>query len=277
MEDRLPPTVRERVAQKQAERASAANRARLRIGKVVADGLSVWGRTLHWLLAMSLLVNAPVVALSWSRLSEKESPGIALLITLLNSVVGMIVQGASMLIVIQALRRERIRIAAALGAGLRRILPLFLVGVVIGLATAVVGIPVGLLYLLWSPLLVFGVFALLPTAVWYVAAPAVVIERAGVGAALRRSSNLTKGNVWRIFGLVVVVTLAQGGLVALIVKMSGVDAEASLAEAQTSFLLTTAVTILMQSLAVLFPVVTYHQLRLAREGVDLDALASVFD
>lgn len=59
--------------------------------------------------------------------------------------------------------------------------------------------------------------------IWSVAAPAVVLERAGVFAALRRSRELVRGNGWQVFG-VVFVFLVGVTVVSLIVETAAASA-----------------------------------------------------
>lgn len=72
--------------------------------------------------------------------------------------------------------------------GLRALLPLFLLGMIIG-----VGVMIGM-FLLLVPAIILYVM-------WSVAAPALVEEKSGVIQALGRSRALTKGKRWQIFGL----------------------------------------------------------------------------
>jgi membrane-anchored glycerophosphoryl diester phosphodiesterase (GDPDase) len=55
---------------------------------------------------------------------------------------------------------------------------------------------------------------------WAVAIPALVIEREGVGAAFRRSSQLTKGARWKIFALFLVLLIIYW-LLSLVIGLAG--------------------------------------------------------
>ena len=48
------------------------------------------------------------------------------------------------------------------------------------------------------------------TVLWLVV-PVAVVERPGIVASLRRSSMLTKGYRWQIFGMVLILGVADGG------------------------------------------------------------------
>jgi hypothetical protein len=68
------------------------------------------------------------------------------------------------------------------------------------------GVAVGL------PLLLLGVVALVFVQVRYflLAAPALVLERTGVAASLRRSGQLSRGQFWRLLGISVLTALVAG-------------------------------------------------------------------
>ncbi|MFC4910452.1 hypothetical protein [Actinomadura gamaensis] len=71
----------------------------------------------------------------------------------------------------------------------------------IGVLSALLGIPVGLVLMLWA-------YVLLVQSV-----PALVMERAGIGGALVRARRLSKGRWWRTFGtllLAMIVTVFMG-------------------------------------------------------------------
>jgi hypothetical protein len=126
---------------------------------------------------------------------------------------------------------------------------------------------INLAYLMMIP----GVIILLVFYVrWFLATTVAVVERVGVFGSLRRSSQLGAGSRMRLFGLILVQYLI-GMLVGWVVGLPDYD------DADVSFFVTTLGGLVAASLTSIFPVVAYHELRLAREGIDLDQLASVFD
>ena len=103
----------------------------------------------------------------------------------------------------------------------------------------------------------------------YVAVPACVIEKLGVTASTSRSVALTKGYRWQIFGLfLLVVVIALVGAFVL-AKIGGVG----LVGQTLSF----AWQVVSTAFGAVLSAVIYHDLRMAKEGIDLDTLASVFD
>jgi uncharacterized membrane protein len=101
--------------------------------------------------------------------------------------------------------------------------------------------------------------------------PVCVVEQIGPFASIRRSAFLTKGNRWRILGiwlLVAVVTLVASGLALLFKHALGMDAGAILGFVMQS---------VVSAFTTLAAVVMYHDLRVAKEGVDTNRIAAVFD
>lgn len=103
----------------------------------------------------------------------------------------------------------------------------------------------------------------------YVAIPACVIEKLGVTASMSRSVALTKGYRWQIFGLflLVVVISALGAFVFTLIGGAGLVGQ----------LLAFGWQVVSTAFGAVLSAVIYHDLRMAKEGIDLDTLASVFD
>src|SRR5262249_9793848 len=107
---------------------------------------------------------------------------------------------------------------------------------------------------------------------WYVATPVCVVEQKGPLASLGRSSQLTKGHRWKIFGMIVLLYLG-----AIII---GLVVGALLGLTHSPILVTLGTLVwtgAWGALYAIFGVVTYHDLRVAKEGVDTDQIAAVFD
>ena len=146
-----------------------------------------------------------------------------------------------------------------LRVGLRRFFPL--IGVV-------------LLVIIFAALsaiaLLFPVFIVLT--MLYVSVPACVVERLGPIKSMGRSARLTKGHRWKIFGL-----LAATIIVAVVVQ----SILGGLARTAGGPLLALLVLLLWNTVwnafQAILAVVTYHDLRVAKEGVDTDQIAAVFD
>ena len=120
-------------------------------------------------------------------------------------------------------------------------------------------------------LLLLIVPGLILMAMWFVAIPACVVEQTGPWKSLSRSAALTKGNRWKVFGMMVLLIIlsAIGGAL--------VGAFAAAAGATLGGLLALIWIALVAPFSAILVVVTYHDLRVAKEGVDTDQIAAVFE
>ncbi len=163
---------------------------------------------------------------------------------------------------IQHLAGKRSSVGALLRAGIVRAWPVFLVGILVAIICFL-----GTLLLVIPGMIAFCALS--------VAIPAVVAEAKGPIAALRRSLALTRGRrftIWLAFlvmGLIAWTASALGGLLPLFAG----GGTASLVGAGMSWLVGAVV----GPLWTLLPPVLYHDLRVAREGVDTAELARVFE
>ncbi len=115
------------------------------------------------------------------------------------------------------------------------------------------------------------------------AVPAIVIEpRLSSSAALSRSWELTRGSRWRMFGLLLVLVVllyipiaAIGGLVALFVPGAGtMFARPGASVSVAVVALTGLIQIFIYPLFYCVLTVAYYDLRVRKEGFDLEVLAS---
>ena len=161
---------------------------------------------------------------------------------------------------LQEMRGTRSSLRQSLQVGWQRILA------VIGLAiTASVLTALGFVVLI-----VPGVMVAVMS---FVATPACVVERLDPFGSLERSARLTNGHRWKIFGLLLLVALplAIAGAVfdevAEAVGFGGVLA--TLGEVTGDAIWNAVFAALV--------IATYHDLRVAKEGVDTEQIAAVFE
>jgi len=107
---------------------------------------------------------------------------------------------------------------------------------------------------------------------WYLAVPVCMVEKTGPVRSLDRSQRLTKGHRWKLFGLFlfVVILSAIGDSVS-----AGIGA--ALLRDVGAVLFQAVWQGISQALSSIMIVVAYYQLRVAKEGVDIDQIASVFE
>jgi len=150
-------------------------------------------------------------------------------------------------------------IGESLRKGLSRIFPIFGMLIVEGLALLV-----GFMLLFIPGYMLF--------VAWYAALPVLVVERLGPIASLRRSAELTKGHRWKIFGIIFVMGIVAGIIGAVINAVALMFHEHAVH---------TIVQYLFQALLIAFEsvvgVVLYHDLRAAKEGINTERIAAVFD
>lgn len=130
-------------------------------------------------------------------------------------------------------------------------------------------------------LLVFPGFVLITGLI--LAVPALVLEpRLSASAALSRSWELTRGSRWRVFGLLLILVIllyipiaAIGGLVAVFVPGAGsLFTRPQATVAVTAVAITGLIQMFIYPLFYCVLTVAYYDLRVRKEGFDLEVLAS---
>jgi hypothetical protein len=202
--------------------------------------------------------------------------GLAIIVVLSFTMIG---QGLLLLGAFQRLRGQPLRLGEVLQRVLNRFLPLLGLSIVWGLTLlltiAVSGFVFGLLAV------VLGAFAIvlapavyIPAAIlmvmWAVVVPACVVEGLGPIGSMSRSADLTKGYRWKIFGIMLLLGLLS--VVAAIVQL--MLGEASQGLAGIFAIIWFVVWIAYWNCTI---IMTYHDLRVAKEGIDTEQIAAIFD
>jgi len=239
----------------------AAAAGQFRVGSVMSKTFAILGQQFGKFVLLALLPMVPILLLTLGLMSGAgDSPagiGFAGALTgILTFVLQTVAQATSLYGAFQEMRRQPFTIGESLRIGFARAVPVIGVGILVGLATGL-----GFVF--------FVVPGVIIGCMLYVAVPACVIEKKGVSASLERSVALTKGYRWQIFGLflLVVVIALVGALVLAKIGGPGVVGQV------IGFLWQVVLT----AFSAVLSAVIYHDLRMAKEGVDLDTLASVFD
>jgi len=242
---------------------AAASGAPFRLGVVLSKTFSLFGGKFGSFLLLAFIPLIPVLAvlllgLTGPQQGPAASSTAALggLSLILMFVLAIVAQATTLYGAFQQMAGRSFSIGQSLGVGFGRALPVFGVALLAGLLTGLASI------LLLVPGII--VFCML-----YVAIPVCVIEKLGVIASLNRSAVLTKGYRWQIFGLLALVSVAS-----FLVQMS----LALLGGATVwSKFLTFGWQVIATSFGAVLVAVVYHDLRVAKEGMDTDNLANVFD
>jgi hypothetical protein len=101
--------------------------------------------------------------------------------------------------------------------------------------------------------------------------PACIVDRLGVAASFRRSAELTRGHRWKILGAFVMLVVADVIVDALINPTLG--AADDIVELAGHVIWSG----IWGAVYAVFAVVLYHDLRVAKDGVDTAEIAAVFE
>jgi hypothetical protein len=257
------------------------------VGRVISRAFSVLSRNFVTFFIVTTVAYLPVLLLLWGMADAVSGSGVGiavvffavfLLIALFMLSQAVVLHGA-----FQDMRGRPVSLVESLGVGLRRFLPLIGLAVVM-LIVALAGVLVATL--MSFPVatiaggLIAGVLSVALVAIagvillimWFVATPVCVVERLGPLVSLRRSSQLTKGHRWKIFGLMllmIVLSIIAGQVVEYILGAVG-----GLILVAIGTLVWNGIWGAFYAVAV---AVTYHDLRVAKEGTSIEQIAAVFD
>jgi hypothetical protein len=107
----------------------------------------------------------------------------------------------------------------------------------------------------------------------FVATPACVVERLDPFRSMERSARLTRGHRWKIFGLLILVVIpftVAGALFDELAEVAGLGGVlASIGQVVGNAI--------WEAIFAVLVIATYHDLRVAQEGVDTAEVAAVFD
>ena len=155
-------------------------------------------------------------------------------------------------------------IGESLRKGLRRFLPIIGLAILQGL-----GIFIASVFLLFPGFIVM--------AMWFVSLPACVVERLGPIGSLGRSRALTKGHRWKIFGIVVLLTIVNFIGIGVIMALIGISPMRPVGYPLVYGVATWIWGSLIGAFQATVAVVSYYELRAAKEGIDIEQIVAVFD
>lgn len=245
------------------------------VGSIVNKTFSIWWANFGKFFGTLLLAYLPLVLLGVGAGAYGAAAGGALgkvppvlIVLIALSAVAFVVLalaqfGGVTYATLQHLAGKRTSIGAMFGVGIRRAWPLFLVGAAASL----------LVMLGFVALVVPGVIAALGLTVAY---SVVVAERVGTVDAIKRSFALTKGKRGTIFGALFVVMCALWAA-SLVGNLATAAAASNQVFAFVGLALSLVAQLALTPLTTVAMAVAYHDLRVAKEGVDTSQLASVFE
>jgi hypothetical protein len=267
--------------------ADVVHPGKIDIGRVIGETFGVLRRNILTFAVLSFLLSGVPLAIVNMFQATAVQPGGELNFNsatlmwagfggLAAIVTTAILQGTLIYATVQDLSGGKASIGESLATGLRAFLPLLIVSILFFLAMFF-----GLI-LLVVPGIMIGI-------AWCVCVPALVAERTGIFGAFGRAAELTRGNRWRIFGLVVVVWIILLVIGMVLGAISGLnmlalagDPAAAQAAAQAAALspLTITINVISNTLSGVITsagiAVLYVELRRAREGLGPQWLAEIF-
>jgi hypothetical protein len=235
--------------------------AEFRIGAVLRQAWSVFARAPGSLFLLSAIPFLPSIygALTGFQVAPEQFlwvilPRIAWQI-LLSFLIQMIITYAAF----QELRGQRFSLGGSVAKAVPRLVP-------------ALGASIAATILVFLGMILLVIPGLIVAAALYVAIPVCVVERAGPIDSLRRSRELTQGFRGKIFGLLLIVGIAAfaaGYLVRLILL--------SITGPLVTILAGIAVQMVATAFGAVLVAIIYYRLRVIKDGIDLDKIASVFD
>jgi hypothetical protein len=244
--------------------------ADFRVGRVLIRAWQILAANFFFFFIVTIIVALPMAVLEidlrspgfgWSAELGRSSPtfGWSFAIAfILGSILHTIGQAVLLFGAFQSLRGDQVRPIEALRRALSRFFPLAGLGIL-----STLGVGVGTI-LLVVPGLILAVM-------WAVVVPVCVVERLGPTASMSRSFDLTRGHRWKLSGIMIPLLAVQ-----------------EIGRRLVPFLLAPAGLVVMSLGVVLWAalwiaywncvlIMTYHDLRVAKEGVDTAQIAAIFD
>lgn len=246
--------------------------ARFRIGRVLRDSFSVFRRNALLCIGLGLLFSAiPTFLHEWwiaksvgstePELVQAATIGLNLIIIFLLS---PIMDAALCRAAIEDLNGIRPRFGACLGMAISMFFPIM--GITL---LTTLGVSIG-----FALLIVPGIVLALR---WLVTVPVLVSEKCGVSGSMSRSTELTEGSRWPLLallfiGIVVIAAVAVSSELALMLLGPKFGAVGTVSAAGLSSVLSALAEIAFS----LVSTVAYVELRLIRDGTDINDLAEIF-
>ena len=267
------------------------------VGAVIGSTFSTYFSNIVPFCTIGLLINVPVIAFAYlfemGLLLEILPTGdpvttlggalaILFILAMVQFVLGFLVTGAISFGVFQSLRGQKPSIGPCISRGFSVLLPVIGVALLVGLLLiSGVVLSVGVGILLDYPF-VGGVFFIVPVIIFYImfciAVPVAVVEKPGVIKSLQRSLDLTSGNRWAVFAVLLVLgilsvfmSILLSVVLAIPISIVGVSGLFGTVIAQS------LISVIIGGIWSTALVVIYYHLRSSKESIDVEEIAQVFD
>jgi hypothetical protein len=247
-----------------------------RLGHVFSQTWSVFSRNFLTFVLVTAIASLPNLLMPQQEAGAPpevafQNLGLSVVLFLLLLVLGTVGQAVVLYGAFQVMRGRPIDLVESAKIGLRRFFPI--VGLAISMAVA---------------LMVATVFLIVPGVIlylmWFVATPVCVVEQLGPFASMGRSRELTRGHRWKILGMLLLLfipAMIVGAIIAAVVfSLVGVDGIVAVSSALSTTVAQVAGLIwsaIWTAFFAILVVVAYHDLRVAKEGIDTEQIAAVFE
>jgi hypothetical protein len=257
------------------------------VGVVLRRSFEIFLKNCAAFLLLSLLLSLPSLVYSWISLNnllengQQDPISVNVIKQIIDVFVNQLITATIIYGVVQELRGRRVSLVESLRRGIGLLLPVVGVAILVGLATAaaiIVPVIPGFIVtdLLWVGIPVAFVLALMVMIRLWVSVPAAVVERPGVVASLRRSSELTRGRRWSIFGLLLIVFVLSL-IIGYIIQRVFAPSDFSMTSLGTFVIIGYVVAAAFTAFSGVLVAVGYYYLRVEKDGVDIEKIAEAFD
>jgi hypothetical protein len=241
-------------------------------GDVLSRTFTIWRANFASFTMLAGLVMAPgllVMAAATAFSGKQEQILLILGGALLQGVLRLVLTGAVTYGVFEDLRGQRASLSEIMSAGFSGVGTVLAVGIVSGL-------------IILFGLLAFCVPGIILMTMYWLAIPVAVVESPGVIASLSRSADLTSGNRWAVLGTAFIMgilhsVIAFGVGIVLVVIGLAASGGREVPGSGMAELVQGIVMLPFDCLVAVAPVVAYHDLRIGKEGADIEELVKVFE
>ena len=252
--------------------------AKFRVFSVLGESFSILFRNIVPFMLISIFIMSPTYIYVYvsDPYTIAEDP-VFMATSLIEIILSYFLTAVLVFGVFQSLRGQPVSIYQSLMQGLRVRFPVIGGVVIMGLIWAAMGgRAFGATFALSGSsggiisVFVF-VIAIYVTCILWVIVPAAVVE-GRVLSSFGRSMDLTKGNRWRVLGLLILVGIFSG-----IVGQIAISVGEAIGSNSSIILLTWAATAATSAIGAVVITVAYYRLCLVKDGVPEDEIAAVFD
>jgi hypothetical protein len=248
----------------------------LGVGDILDESFRIYRENFGYLVMLGVVTFGPVAVivalLTGLGVLLGETAGIVIAATLGGVLAGLggLVMFAAMVYAVAGVRRgRRPTIGEAIGQSIGRLLPL--IGLTLIVTVAIMVLMITIVGWIWVGVL------------WSMSYSVLLLEGGGITNALGRSRQLVRGTWWRVFGILVLIWIisffisfviaAVGGMISGLLLVAGTSTPVEVARQVIQTIFNVAAQALTQPFVVAGMVLLYYDLRVRKEGLDLQERA----